>query len=218
MKKLPFLFVLGVLFVSCAHTDTEQRSVADSAGCPLNDTLGACADSNAERHSVADTTWCYPLDASLSDTEQRLVAYSAWCYPLNDTHEACITFNADHSFQEELRQAGSQDGVVYGTISGEWSLAKACGKAVITQRYRLASLLSSVDSLSVRAYYERENRRLLEAQQQHILYGIGPFSGFTPDGHIRLDDGTVFWSYGEEMSADYNLNYFSTRSFAPSEE
>lgn len=149
---------------------------------------------------------------SLSDTEQRLVTYSAWRYPLNDTIEACITFMADHSFQEELRQADSQDGVVYGTIVGKWSLEKACGKSIITQRYRLSSLLSSVDSLSVRAYYERENERLSEAQQQHILYGIGPFSGFTPDGHILLDDGTLFWSYGEEMSADYNASYFSTRT------
>ncbi len=149
---------------------------------------------------------------SMRDTEDRLVAYSGWLYPLSDSTEACIIFEKDGTFHESLRESNTQDGDVYGEIDGKWSLEKTNGKYIIVQYYEMNSLRCEEDSACrVRAYYEEQNRLRKESKSEGVWYGIGPFSGFTEDGHIRLPDGRLFWSCGEEYAGDYDARYFETR-------
>lgn len=150
--------------------------------------------------------------SSVQDIRDRLVFYSAWSYPLSDSTEACILFFGKGRFHEELRESGTQDGAVYGGIDGKWSVERACGKYIIVQHYDLPSLqCPAYCAAAVRAYYAAQNLRGSAVRSEGRWYGIGPFSGFTEEGHIRLPDGRLFWSYGEEYAGDYNANCFETR-------
>ncbi len=161
--------------------------------------------------AVLGTASC-GVQEPVRDIRDRLVFYSAWCYPLSDSTEACILFQDKGRFHEELREADTQDGIVYGGIEGKWSVERACGKYIIVQRYDLSSLQCATRyATDVRAFYEAQNAREREVRAEGRWYGIGPFSGFTEEGHIRLPDGRLLWSYGEEYAGDYNANYFETR-------